>query len=256
MSLAASFLLVPLIVAAPPDEIEPNTPSSVVRPATAVAPSPGRLAMDPKETAAPSDSQTQAGRKQADSISAPDHTPMAISSRRSKPAESTASGDDAHQHSAAAMTWWTTTGLGLAAVLGVLFVGSRLIRRVVPGGFVGETAGPVHLLCRTYLTPKHSVCLVKCGERILLVGISGERMQTLSEIHDPEEIDYLRGQLMQVRPRSASQAFRDAVTGPARSASYSDPSGAQEKAASPTFADRLSVLRERISEWKSKAKAT
>ena len=176
------------------------------------------------------------------------------------------------------IAWWTTTGIGLAVVLVVIFVGGRVARRVVPGAVVGESSGPIQLLHRTFLTPKHTVCLVRCGDRLLLVGLSGDRMQNLSEIHDPQEIDFIRGQLMQVRPRSTTQAFRDVLSGksqleealkkPAGDREESGPGPAfamsKEDGATATaddvaaprkrdFMDHVSALRSQISQWKSKA---
>jgi flagellar biogenesis protein FliO len=162
------------------------------------------------------------------------------------------------------VAWWVTTGLGLAVVLAAIFLGGRVARRLVPGAMVGESTGPVHLLHRTFLSPKHTVCLVKCGDRILVIGLTGDRMQTLSEIHDPQEIDYLRGQLMQIRPRSTTQAFKDAFSSRAQLAEASTPmTDADEidrpegrvagEGSSRTFVDQLATLRDQISRWKARA---
>jgi flagellar biogenesis protein FliO len=164
------------------------------------------------------------------------------------------------------VAWWTTTGLGLAVVLTAIFLGGRVARRLVPGAMVGEMSGPVHLLHRTYLSPKHAVCLVKCGDRILVIGLSGDRMQTLSEIHDPQEIDFVRGQLMQVRPRSTTQAFREAFSSRTQLAEASTPISVEEEAdreesraggdgSNRTFVDQLATLRDQISRWKARAGA-
>ena len=59
--------------------------------------------------------------------------------------------------------------------------------------------------------PREHVCLVRCGSRLLLVGISGENMQTLTEITDPEEVDYIKGQCLQLRPNSATKTFQEAL---------------------------------------------
>ncbi len=157
------------------------------------------------------------------------------------------------------VAWWTTTGLGLAVVLAAIFLVGRFAKRLVPGAMVGESAGPVHLLHRTYLSPKHAVCLVKCGDRILMIGLSGDRMQTLSEIHDPQEIDYLRGELMQVRPKSTTQAFRDVFSGRTQMAEAGTPVD-EDSADAPsssggtrTFVDQISTLRDQISRWKARA---
>ncbi|MFO0948587.1 MAG: flagellar biosynthetic protein FliO [Planctomycetota bacterium] len=107
------------------------------------------------------------------------------------------------------MTWWVTTALGLIVVLAVIFAAGRALRSVVPGMGGLEMSGPIHVLHRTFITPKQSACLIRCGDRILLIGLSGDRMQTLAEITDPKEIDFLKGACMQIRPRSTTQAFRD-----------------------------------------------
>lgn len=180
------------------------------------------------------------------------------------------------------LAWWVTTGIGLAVVLVAIFVGGRVARRIVPGAVVGDTNGPIQLLHRTFLTPKHTVCLVRCGDRLLLIGLSGDRIQNLSEIHDPQEIDFIRGQLMQIRPKSTTQAFRDMLSGrsqleealnprneetdeiapgPAFATKQSGEVPPESIAASPApkrldFLDHLSALRSQISQWKSKAGAT
>lgn len=113
------------------------------------------------------------------------------------------------------MAWWVTTAIGLAIVLIVIALAARAFRNMVPG--MSETpSGPVSVLYRTFLTPKQSCCLIRVGDRLILVGISGDNMQTLSEITDPQEIDFIRGQCMQVRPRSTTQAFREILGGSKR----------------------------------------
>lgn len=258
------------LLANPNEEVAPNSPTSLVRPASLPpAPLDAALERELPPAAAPSDPVVE-----------PTRTPLAVSggprgvaSRLGKPpTEDSASPEK--PPIGRQLTWWTTTGVGLAAVLSVIWVGGRLIRRVVPGAVVGDAAGPIHLLHRTFLTPKHAACLVKCGDRILVVGLAGERMTTLAEIHDPQEIDHIRGQLMQIAPRAATRAFRevlnqskfDATTPPPNDAPKpSEPqrgfAGARPaRSAEPpnpaNFAQQLAALRERISEWKSKAKPT
>lgn len=181
------------------------------------------------------------------------------------------------------LAWWVTTGIGLAVVLVAIFVGGKVARRIVPGAVVGDSSGPIQLLHRTFLTPKHTVCLVRCGDRLLLIGLSGDRIQNLSEIHDPQEIDFIRGQLMQIRPKSTTQAFRDMLSGRSQleealkgtgderdevapgpafaTKQIDDDASPAESAAAPVprrsdFLDHLSALRSQISQWKSKAGAT
>jgi flagellar biogenesis protein FliO len=269
MTWCKAAVAVAALLANPNDEVAPNSPTSLVRPASI----PPALDAAPKNqippAAAPSDPVAEPARKPL----AVSGTPRGVASRLGKnPGAEAASAEK--PPIGRQLTWWTTTGVGLAAVLAVIWVGGRLIRRVVPGAVVGDAAGPIHLLHRTFLTPKHAACLVKCGDRILVVGLAGDRMTTLAEIHDPQEIDYIRGQLMQVAPRAATRAFRevlsqskfDATTPPPNDASRSgEPprtvAGARpDRSAAPpnsaNFAQQLAALRERISEWKSRTKPT
>ncbi|MHC4696895.1 MAG: FliO/MopB family protein [Planctomycetota bacterium] len=84
-------------------------------------------------------------------------------------------------------TPWHKTGLGaLAIVLGVVGGLYYLVRRWVPSIRAADN-GVVRVIGRTSLTPKHHVALIQLGRRYLAVGMSGDRMATLCEVHDPEE---------------------------------------------------------------------
>lgn len=255
-----SFILIAAVVAAPPEEIAPNSPTAV---------------SDEKSQATPDADVRPASL--APAVSDKPHPEMAMPeigdpakrrpvplSRPTRPADLPRLTDEENLRDEKAgstsrqWAWWATTGVGLVFVLGVIAVMGRIARRAIPGAGLGEMTGPVHLLHRAYLTPKHAVCLVKCGDRILVVGVSGDRMNTLSEIHDPQEIDFVRGQCMQVRPRSTTQAFREMFKGNTVTEDASTPEKPREGDPPPSesgrFVDHLSNLRERITEWKSKVR--
>lgn len=156
--------------------------------------------------------------------------------------------------------WWVTTAMGLVVVLGVIVASSKILRRFVPGLGAAYGDGPIHLLYRTHLGPKQSLCLIRCGSSLYLVGVTAEHMHTLAEITDPEEIDFIKGQCMQVRPNSASKAFRAALHESERKARNDPPPTPMEQAAvSPTrttpeeLTRQLGQLRERILTFKNKA---
>lgn len=130
---------------------------------------------------------------------------------RSQPSSSEE--EDAEPASSRRLTWWLSTALGLILVLGVIYAGGHALRRIVPGIAPGDLVGPIQILYRHHLTPKQSLCLVRCGDRLLLIGVSGDQMHTLARFEDPGEIDVLKGQCLQVRPRSATHAFRDLFRG-------------------------------------------
>ena len=83
----------------------------------------------------------------------------------------------------------TTISLGL--IVGTLFLVGRWMKR---NGFQGSAALPVEafeLLGRRQIEPKVAVHLVKCGNRILVLGVGADGIRTLSEICDPSEIQQL-----------------------------------------------------------------
>lgn len=76
----------------------------------------------------------------------------------------------------------------LGWTVAVIAVGSAalvVLKRYTPVGKTLEASRAVRILGRTALSPRHSIFLVRVGnERLLVVGISGDRMVTLSEISD------------------------------------------------------------------------
>jgi flagellar biogenesis protein FliO len=102
--------------------------------------------------------------------------------------------------------WWTTLG-GLVAVLGLVFLVAKVVRKGVPAAQKPLPPEVVHLLGRKALDYRHSVHLVRFGSRLLMLGTSQEGLRTLSEISDPVEIDYLAGLCKPSEPSSVAGTF-------------------------------------------------
>lgn len=78
---------------------------------------------------------------------------------------------------------WTFAVLALGA--GGLF----LLRKYTPLARNLNAGGAVRILGRTALSPKHTVFLLRVSnQKILVVGVSGDRMVNLSELSDPTAI--------------------------------------------------------------------
>ena len=97
--------------------------------------------------------------------------------------------------------------LSLLVVLGLIGLCALLFRRLAFGGRAAHATPAVEILARSTVTPKHSVCLVKLGQRLLLVGISPNHMSSLLALDDPDEITHVMGQLEKRSPRSISNTF-------------------------------------------------
>jgi len=81
--------------------------------------------------------------------------------------------------------------LSLGAVLALMFGLVFALKRFgVPGGSAAELSVPIQILGRKLLQPKKSVVVMKVAEKILVVGISEQGMQLLTELA-PDEAQVL-----------------------------------------------------------------
>lgn len=121
--------------------------------------------------------------------------------------------------------------IGLAVVVGGLLFASRWIRVHGPPGLRGLPNEAVEPLGQRVLSRGVAVHLVRCGSRMLVLGVGPDGIRTLSEITDPVEVDLLAGACRRrdeaVPGPSFAQMFsreaattRPAEVRPRRSASY------------------------------------
>jgi flagellar biogenesis protein FliO len=91
----------------------------------------------------------------------------------------------------AASLWGTVTALGVIAV--GLFLAVRWLKQHGPPSLRGLPNEAVEPLGQRILSRGVAVHLVRCGSRMLLLGVGPDGIRTLSEITDPVEIDLLSG---------------------------------------------------------------
>jgi len=107
---------------------------------------------------------------------------------------------------------WTTLG-SLALIVGLILVVAKLFKKHSPVASQALPSEAVELLGRRPLDARQSIHLIRLGSRILLIGTSPEGMQTLSEITDPLEVDYLAGMCRKTDEQSPfSNAFQSFFT--------------------------------------------
>jgi flagellar biosynthetic protein FliO len=94
---------------------------------------------------------------------------------------------------------------GLAVVLGILAGVTWLARRPQRGGS-GLPSEVLQVLGRCELAPRQSAVLVRCGQRVLLVGLSPQGARTLVEIAEPQEVNRL---CAACATNGSSAAFQD-----------------------------------------------
>ena len=106
----------------------------------------------------------------------------------------------------ATRSWYLTGLLSLAVVLGLIFLLARLARRFTPlKNKLGQ--GELEIVARTHLGPKQSVAVVRLGQRLVLVGVTPERLNCLSTIDDPAEAAALLGRLAVGKAGSTTAHF-------------------------------------------------
>jgi hypothetical protein len=64
------------------------------------------------------------------------------------------------------------------------------------------------VLGRSHVGPKHQIVYLHVGTRILVVGLSGDRMITLSEITEAPDVEALVGSSASPQPGAIEKTFR------------------------------------------------
>ena len=101
-----------------------------------------------------------------------------------------------------------TMGSSLAMVLGLFFVVAWVMRRTGGRASTRLPTDVVEILGHSPLAARQQVHLLRCGNKLLLVCVTPEGAQTLTEITDPDEVTRLAGLCRQAQPHSATAAFR------------------------------------------------
>lgn len=101
-----------------------------------------------------------------------------------------------------------TAGAGLVLVVGLFLLCVSLVRR---GGHNPTAPLPhdaVSVLGRIPLTPKVYAQLIHVGNKLVLVAISGDRIDTITEIAEPAEVERLLVQCVKSSKQSSSAEFQ------------------------------------------------
>ncbi len=93
--------------------------------------------------------------------------------------------------------WWLGT-VGIAVALAIFGGVSVASKRFLPQ----HGSGLLRVVGRTSLSPKHTVYLLKAGDRVLIVGTGPQGSPTLlGELDDPQEVERIAPSAQAVAPR-------------------------------------------------------
>ncbi len=99
----------------------------------------------------------------------------------------------------------------LAVVLGLFFTTAWILRRTGGRGLALLPGDVFESLGRAPLTNRQQVQLLRCGSKLLLVSLTPDSAETLTEIDDPDEVTRLAGLCKANQAGSATAAFRQVL---------------------------------------------
>src|SRR5436190_5536575 len=99
---------------------------------------------------------------------------------------------------------WTTTAFALALVVATIFGAAKFLRPRGSSTSVTLPSDAIDVLGRKALDYRHTLHLVRCGSRLLVLGSSADGLSTLTEITDPAEVEQLAELCRAPEPASVS----------------------------------------------------
>lgn len=107
--------------------------------------------------------------------------------------------------------WVLSTFAALGVVIGLILV-ARWAYAKMGGQVVARSSPAVQVLSRTTVAPKNHVLLLRVGQRVLVVGDSGEGLRTLANLDDPEEVASVLQSVTSQQEASVSKSFNQLVS--------------------------------------------
>ena len=99
----------------------------------------------------------------------------------------------------------------LAIVLGLFFLVVWLVRRALPKSATSLPSDVLEVLGRSPLAARHNLQLIRLGRRLLLVSVTPDAAETLTEVTDVDEVNHLISLCRQNQPGSVMAGFREAL---------------------------------------------
>lgn len=109
---------------------------------------------------------------------------------------------------------WSTTVGALLFVVALVFVLAKVFRKSLPTRSFSLPEHVVQVLGRRSLDYRHTLHLVRCGSRLLLLASSAEGLRALTEIDDPAEVEQLVDECQRAHAgKLATSVERDTASG-------------------------------------------
>lgn len=106
---------------------------------------------------------------------------------------------------------WTVIS-SLAVVLGLFFAVAMLGRRASVGGPAILPTEAFEVLGRASLTGRQQAQVVRFGDKLILLAVSANGVESLAEVTSAEEVERIAALCQQQRPDSVTQSFRQVLS--------------------------------------------
>ncbi len=101
-----------------------------------------------------------------------------------------------------------TAGAGLALVVGLFLLCVSLVRKSKPHAMTPLPSDAVAVLGRVPLAGRHFAQLIQVGTKLVLVAVTPDSIQTITEVTEPAEVERLLALCMKSNSRSTSAEFQ------------------------------------------------
>jgi len=141
--------------------------------------------------------------------------------------------------------WYRTSFGALGIVLALMGVLYLALKRWAPS-IKAQDGGLVRVMGRTVVGPRQSLVLLHVGRRVVLVGVSPDRIDRVCEISESQEVDALTAQASAGRSRGDFSAWLDREAAEfvdADKRSVNEPEGSESRQGLKSLSDLLRKLR-------------
>lgn len=133
----------------------------------------------------------------------PERAPIVLGKRRGASESNSIEGE-------AGASWYRSSLGAMVVVLGLIAALYLVMRRWSPS-LKTSGSGIVQVLGRTVLGPRQSLVLVQLGQRLVLVGVSADRMERICEVADAGEVSTLLAEGRHVRGHFSTWLDRESA---------------------------------------------
>jgi flagellar biogenesis protein FliO len=136
--------------------------------------------------------------------------------------------------------------LGSSIVIALLLGAFLLFKRFARNSRLLGAGGPIRVLARKGLGARHDLFLVEVGPRVFLLGATRDRLGTLGEFKNPDDLAALRADLPGRAEGTFRESFRESLDNGIRAEEKPAPDGVYA-----SISEELAEIGRTVRAWKA-----